>query len=134
MAAKEKTKNGWVIPKRWPGDTVVCIATGPSVTVSQLATIYRAYLHDKCRVIAVANSYIIAPWADMVYACDVEWWKIHFNDIQLAFDSDLWVSCDDRVPAIYPAVKWVPYNGKNYGLSDDPTVINSGMNSGISSG
>jgi hypothetical protein len=34
----------------------------------------------KARVIAINNSWRLAPWADVLYACDHRWWA-HFNGV-----------------------------------------------------
>ncbi len=53
--------------------TAICIASGPSLTQSDI---------DKCRgsgrVVYVVNDvYKSAPWAEVLYACDGDWWDLH---------------------------------------------------------
>lgn len=62
------------VPKLWPGSTMVCIATGPSLTQAQVDAV-----RDKARVIVVNDAYRLAPWADVLYAADAKWWKWHKN-------------------------------------------------------
>lgn len=56
----------------WRGDTVVILATGPSLTVEDAE-----WVRGKARVIAVNDAYRVAPWADVLYACDDKWWRWH---------------------------------------------------------
>lgn len=59
----------------WSGETAVIVASGPSALgVNLLAAKGRA------RVIAVNNSWGLCPWADLLYACDAEWWRTGAGD------------------------------------------------------
>lgn len=49
--------------------TAVCIASGTSLTQNDVD-----YCKGKATVYVVNNCYQIAPWADVLYACDEEWW------------------------------------------------------------
>lgn len=57
------------IERLWPGSTVVCIATGPSLCAEDVD-----YVRGKARVIAVNDGYRLAPWADVLYSSDHQWW------------------------------------------------------------
>ncbi len=51
----------------------ICIASGPSLTLEDV---------EKCggvgRTVYVVNDvYKLAPWADVLYACDEDWWTAH---------------------------------------------------------
>lgn len=72
-----------LIKKRpeWCG-TVVCIAGGPSLTQAQLDLVREARELDAVRVIGVNNAYQRAPWVDVIYACDLMWWKTYLPDIK----------------------------------------------------
>lgn len=48
--------------------TVVCLATGPSLTESDVA-----YCRGKAAVIAVNDAHRLAPWADTLYSSDRYW-------------------------------------------------------------
>jgi hypothetical protein len=56
------------IPKLWPGSTIVCVGTGPSLTQGDLASV-----KGRARVIAINDAVRWAPWADVLYACDGKW-------------------------------------------------------------
>lgn len=53
--------------------TIVCIASGPSLTAADCALV-RA---SQAFTIVVNTSFRLAPWADVLYAGDREWWHHH---------------------------------------------------------
>lgn len=64
------------IPRRWPGGTVACLATGPSLTKADVD-----YIRGKVDgVIVINNAIDLAPWADVLYACDGKWWHWRYMD------------------------------------------------------
>ena len=108
------------VPKLWPGGTVVCMASGPSLTKEDA---------DYCRgkadgVIVVNTTYQMAPWADALIASDVRWWQWHkgakdFHGLKYATSK---------------AVKWsgvqLLKNTGRDGLETNPSGLKHGMNSG----
>lgn len=52
---------------------VVCVATGPSLTIEDLN---RLKSSDKA-VYLVKDAYTLAPWASLVYGADSDWWDVH---------------------------------------------------------
>lgn len=76
----------WSVPRDWVGQTVAILASGPSMS-QQVADAVRG----RCKVIAVNNQGVaakdkpaIAPWADVLYAADLAWWR-HHQDAALRF-------------------------------------------------
>jgi hypothetical protein len=80
------------VPRLWPGETVVCIGSGPSLTQEDV---------DACRgrrVIAIKNAVEMAPWADVLYgsgsdACGRTWWsregpRLVFGGLRYALDHE----------------------------------------------
>lgn len=67
------------VPRLFPGRTIVCLAGGPSLTQADV---------DACRgvakVIAIKDSIRLAPWADVLYACDAKWWMAHPETVAYA--------------------------------------------------
>jgi hypothetical protein len=55
--------------------TCVIIASGPSLTDAQCAVVHAH--RENLKVIVINSSYQKAPWADVVYAGDYLWWKVH---------------------------------------------------------
>jgi hypothetical protein len=109
------------VPKLWPGETVVIIASGPSLTKADVD-----YVRGKARVIAVNNNHELAPWADVLYANDGRWWAWHKG-----------------VPSFtglkFTICRWAHWHGVHIlgrahdgkGITFDPTKLcNFGVNSG----
>jgi len=66
----------------WAGQTVVCIATGTSLTAEQVARTRCGVDLDGRKVfsIAINDAYTLAPWADMLYFADAgknDWLSWH---------------------------------------------------------
>lgn len=64
----------------------VCIGTGPSLTTDQV---------DRCRghqVIAVNDAYGLAPWANILYATDGKWWRVHIDAVRATFRGELYTT------------------------------------------
>lgn len=53
----------------WSGERCAIVASGASATPQDVAK-----LRARCRVVVVNNSYELAPWADVLYAADRQWW------------------------------------------------------------
>lgn len=121
----------WAVPPEWRGETVVILASGPSMT-REVAE----YVRGKARVIAVSNQGIdnevagqvvpaIAPWADVLYSADAKWWTFH-RERALAFAG--------RRVSVRSALRWPEV--LTLDLSPEPvfdprpTHIASGGNSG----
>lgn len=56
----------------WSGDVAAILASGESATPEAVEL-----LRGRCRLIVVNTSYHLAPWADVLYACDAKWWGWH---------------------------------------------------------
>lgn len=70
----------------WQGETVVVVATGPSVSDVPLEI-----GKGRAKFLAVKDAWKLCPWADVLYACDHHWWEAHkgvvpFEGLRLAFD------------------------------------------------
>jgi hypothetical protein len=69
--------------KHRPGwETVVCVASGPSLNAKQLDHVRTAHARMQVRVIGVNSAYQAAPWIDALFACDLMWWKKHHADVK----------------------------------------------------
>lgn len=62
-----------VLP-HWKGRRVVILGGGPSLTPEQFAAVGAARTADRIRVIGINDAYLCAPWADVLYFADSEWW------------------------------------------------------------
>lgn len=69
----------------------------------------------------------MAPWADVLYACDKKWWRVKRPPPgQLA--PRYWVTQDKGAAAEY-GLHWVQ-SRTGLGLCREPWVVNQGLNSG----
>lgn len=108
------------VPRLWPGSTIVCLASGPSLTADDAA-----YVCGRARAIAINTTYLRAPWADVLYACDWKWWSWHqgaptFQGLKYALQpgAERW-----------PGVQVLRNTGRE-GLELDPAGLRTGRNSG----
>lgn len=114
-----------IIPRGW--DACIVAATGPSLTESVAA---------QCRgrpVIAVNDAYRRLPFADVLYACDDEWWDVHHGCPD--FTGEKWSThrqgTDDKLDC---AARWglrlvAGYDGEGFSVA--PDRLHYGMNSGF---
>lgn len=72
---------------RYRGRTVVCIASGPSLTADDCELVRQAG-HP---TIVVNRSYRLAPWADILFAMDAYFWQTHLPEIEASgFAGERW--------------------------------------------
>lgn len=108
------------VPKLWPNSTIVCLGCGPSLTQADV---------DVCRghapVIAVNDAYRLAPWADVLYACDGKFWDYYqgvplFTGLKYGLTVKL---------GKWPGVERLANTGVE-GIELQPTGLRSGSSSG----
>jgi hypothetical protein len=112
-------------PRLWPESTIVCLASGPSLTVEDVAIVEQAHAAGQVRVIAVNTTYRRALWADVLYACDAAWWRWwrgapDFAGLKFALQSEC---------AKWPGVVVLNNTGA-IGLERNPCGLRNGRNSG----
>lgn len=62
----------------WPGRTVVCIASGPSLTAEDCEAV-RAAGHP---TIVTNTTFRRAPWAGILFGHDSRWWRAHLDEVK----------------------------------------------------
>ncbi len=107
------------------GTTCVVLATGPSLTREDVDYV-RRFHNQGVRVIAVNDAYKLAPWADVLYACDPPWWRLHRQGIHDAGVTGRQVTCCENE---FPDIECLNITG-NFGYDPDPRNIRTGYNSG----
>lgn len=115
-----------VVPRLWPGETAVVIGGGSSLTPEDVNA-----CRGRARVIVVKEAYQLAPWADVLYACDEKWWQ-HYQGARefLGLKYRLEHAPDDPVPfQDWPDVEILRNSGVT-GLDLDPGGLRTGYNSG----
>ena len=111
----------WTVLPEWLDDTAFIIACGPS-----LANVPVEKIRGKGRVIAINDSFIKAPWADVLYFCDKRtFWDEYESQIKAIFRGKYIVTLDNKIEG----VKSLKNTGPN-GLETDPGGLRTGSNSG----
>ena len=100
----------------------VIIAGGPSLTQEDV---------DRCagsnrRIYCVNDAYRMAPWAEVLYACDGDWWDVHGG--VPGFEGERWTT--NHEASIKYGLNYVA-GGHDLIFSDRPGYITYGGNSGF---
>lgn len=66
-----------IVPRLWPGSTIICLGSGPSLTAEDVA-LTRGY-----HVLAINDTYRLAPHLSVLYAADLRWWDWHPDALRL---------------------------------------------------
>lgn len=69
---------------RWAGQTVVCIASGPSLTPEDCETVRAAGLPT----IVTNTTFRLCPWADVLMAFDGKWWALYAEEVRANFNGE----------------------------------------------
>lgn len=112
-----------MIKGRWQGETAFVFASGPSLTQEDA---------DACRglarAIAVNATFARVPWADVLYAADLRFWRVYSPDIEACgFLGERWSSSESA--RAFFGCRLVA-KGAGEGFSRMPGTINGGGNSG----
>src|SRR5215510_596190 len=123
------------VPWLWPSSDFWLIAGGPSLLSLPfpLDLLRRRDRKDKRRVIAINNSYLLCPWADVLFFQDSQWYEWHkgreefrgFGGVIVTTDEYCLgndAKDDDRIAVVR--------NKGPYGISWEADGIRTGYNSG----
>lgn len=123
----------WSVPRTWKNETCFILAGGPS-----LLGFDARVLRGKGRVITINDSWRLAPWADVCYFCDDQWWhqQIAKNPRSLDgtrtfYDSiykNFWICGGSGHFKGHPQVHQLLFTGPT-GLETNPTGLRHGSNS-----
>lgn len=113
------------VPCQWPGETVVCLGTGPSLMAADVEA-----CRGRARVIAIKDAVRLAPWADVLYGAGADaggktWWRRYGPTLTFAGAR----YCLDPKAAAWASVL---ASGPEQGLSADPGALATGGHSGYS--
>jgi hypothetical protein len=108
------------VPRLFPEATFVCLGGGPSLTPEDVNA-----CRGRAMVIAVSDTYRLAPFAAALYSCDAKWWDHHHGVPSFA---GLRYALEHRA-ACWPGVEILKNTGRE-GLETDPTGLRTGQNSG----
>jgi hypothetical protein len=116
------------VPACWPGETVIIAASGPSLKES-VDVIQRLRVQGKpFRLIVVNTTFRLFPWADVLYAGDMLWWRAHHQEVAKTFKGEKWGG--HQTIAQQYRTQWAK-NVNRPGLSTDNSIINNNGNSGF---
>lgn len=122
MSAAAAVQTFASVPKHWPGETVVCLGTGPSLTREDVD-----YCRGRAKVIAIKHAIEWAPWADAIYSCGSDagkWWQR--NGPSLTDYAGLRYTLDPAAATWAQVLKNTGFTG----LETDPSGLRTGKNSG----
>ncbi len=99
----------------------VILATGP--TAKQFPV---GLFLGVCRVIVINDAHRLCPQADILYACDYDWWKLYEKDVAGFQGRKISLKWHQS----HPIPEYYDYLGRE-GFSDQPGKLFSGHNSGF---
>jgi hypothetical protein len=114
------------IARRWPEQTIVCAASGPTLTAEDLA-----YARRRAPVVAVNDAIRLAPWAPVLYSSDRGWWR-HYAGMADYRGHKVgvgWKVGDASAMPHAPGVQVLEHTGLE-GLERAPTGLRTGGHSG----
>ena len=101
----------------------VCVASGPSLALSQVRFIGMARAQDRIRVIAVNDAIWLCWFADILHASDTKWWKLHGG---VPFFRGLKTTMSESA---FPDVRRLKMTGVE-GFDEEPDCYRGGCNGG----
>lgn len=107
------------ISRLWVGETAFILACGPSLRGFD-ASVLRGR-----RVITINDSYQLATWADVLYACDARWWETRASVVAKAWQGGMRVTLENRIPGVLR----LRNTGESW-LETEPDGLRNGKNSG----
>jgi hypothetical protein len=114
---------------RWADCSVAILASGPSLSEEQCAAVHAWRMADLARhkVIAINTTFRRAPWADVVYACDWQWWEVYHKEVSDLCSGQFWTQAEESNKRF--GVRLIK-SRKGQGLSLVQGTIHQGSNSG----
>jgi hypothetical protein len=112
-----------VVPRAFPGATIACLGTGPSLTRADVEACLAAHV----RMIAINDAYTIAPEADVLFAADRQWWTWHRGAPLFAGPKYTL----ERLGEAWPGVRRLR-RAASGGLTPAPDALTTGHSSGFS--
>ena len=108
--------------RRWAGQTVAVLASGPSMTAEDAL-----YVRGRARVITVNSTWLLAPWADVHYTNDHDLLEAQLPAMRREAMGEIWCG---HPTWRHPAVRSIPFDKTARGVTRRPGVIAWGGNSG----
>lgn len=109
----------------WRGQIAILVASGPSAKRADLSIV-----RGRAKVIAINNSWALAPWADVLYACDSSWWRA--NKGAVSGFRGLKISQDAKAQKRFPEIRLIATNRNVHDITvDTPGLVGWGGNGGF---
>ena len=135
LPPKEKPLPETGVEPIFQGMTAVIVATGPSLSSSQLEYLLSKHTaaDSDVRVFTINNTYQVYPNTDVHLSCDGPWWRWYWNDPQLrslAHDTscEMWTWYPEFAEEF--GINYIFGEEKRRGLSLDPRVVHINHGSG----
>ena len=114
------------VPACWPGSTIVCLGSGPSLLAADIETAFNA----GARLLAVNDAVrLTGNKADALFSADAKWWDWHKDVADSDLPLHLW-TVDPQAREFRPSVHVVNYNG-HAGYERSRDSIRTGGHSGF---
>ena len=85
---------------------------------------------SRARVIAINNAYALAPWADVLYFADLDWWQRHREEPAYRAFQGAKATIEPTGFSVDEAGVYLLHNAGELGLSAAPNALATGGNSG----
>lgn len=112
----------------WKDGAVAILASGPSMKPEVVTAVraWREQAPDR-KAIVINTTFRLFLDADVLYACDHQWWKAYIKEVKSNFKGDLWTQ--DKKAQKDHNINWIESKSEK-GLNPRKGVINQGGNSG----
>lgn len=110
--------------REWAGATIAILGGGPSLDPQQIDLLRRT----RTKTIAINSSLRLAPDADALYFCDEKWYRWN-QALVKEYNGPIFTLENYKLRTELPTLRCLKNAGIT-GLSDDPTAIKNGRNSG----
>lgn len=108
----------------WQSETAAIIGGGTSLIQEQIEAV------RGIKTVAINRAYEVAPFADILYFCDREWWLDHKDRPAFKAFPGLKVTIDNLSSQVEDESIHLLRNAGTEGLSTDPGALHTGRNSG----
>lgn len=118
----------WTVPQVWEHETVAILGGGPSLNRYEVEICKT----KKYKIIAINNSYLLDPTADIIYFCDIRWWKWHCDNHKFTNHPGLKVTLENiDLATVYINYKYLKNLGRLvFNFDFNVPGIGHGLNAG----
>lgn len=107
-----------------PSETIVCIGTGPSLSLDDIEIARKRHF----TLFACNNAVFMTPGVALLYACNLAWWDHYWKSVK-HLPCQKWTTNSDAAAKF--GINWIAERNRP-GLSEDDDVIHHGHGSGYS--